>query len=412
MSKFFKRALISSIGGFFVLWLIIAISTYLVCRFYYYPEIEKSHQYVDMYLESFVDDLEYLEKSPHFQFLSKRERNLEEFYLNRMGVLTSNTGMGPGVPDEYESLKEKFLGTFNKPENWGEILKDKEFSRIDLDWVKEVLDYDHWNNLTYNKATFLGIQAYSKKNNLKRLEYWSRLPIPNFKEMQFVSTLYAFKQIAKSNTENAFKLVDHLSFVYFNSSSLVGQMMVVSNMNLRNSLIDHFELNTVEKIPEEFIKRLKRSSYSWPAVFRRFSSEPFPQNIVRHIKPGTNACGGVFEFITGDLFYSDLLGGQFPLEFNLRESMDLEIQRKKEWFKICDLEAFDSWLSYSPPGSMPWFSRDFSQVPLGQNLKEAPLSFNKGKLPYIRAVTGMILYTISAPNFMKLYSEHHKDVED
>ncbi len=398
-----------SLALFFVflfVFTVIAGGSYLVCHYHYFPMIKEVHYKFEKHKDAFLADIKYLEENPLFK-VSPRENNFEFFYLDYWGALTSNNFMGrPGLTKEYEQYEELYLPDFRK-EDWIDIMmKDKGLMALDVSWMEKILEYDHWDFFV-SKALFQKIKDTADKNNIKKIGVWSQLPIPDFSRIQFAATVFLLQSKKKGELNQGLKVLNHLSFLFANSHSLVAGMMAVSNMKLLNLYVERFKGPQEYLIPAKSISAFKRSSWGWAGVLRRYDFEEMPEEFSKYIKPGSNACYGVMEGNIGALMFSDYLSGSFPFEYGFPEIMALEKERRKKWFEVCGLQVFNSWLRTTGWGQNPWVNRDFSEVEFGESANSLPFSFNYSRLPYIRPILGLIMLTIATPDFMRLYDEEN-----
>jgi len=236
--------------------------------------------------DQFLEDQKMLMANPFFaQYENKRDAGP---FLNPAIVWKVNAKKSKVAKNlaRWETTLPKDRLILALPENIAKIASDamlnknnvlqEELKRIDYSWMKQLLDFDHWELFTSSPIEFMDRADYTIFTDTDAdwavLVKWTRLRLNNdFREGDF---------------EQALKEVRHLARLVYSTERTLGVMISFSLIGIANYWADEWQKQHLEK---ELI---------WT---------PFPEDVRKTASNVLLAYNGYFDFLTPDELFEQVL---------------------------------------------------------------------------------------------------------
>lgn len=352
-------------------------------------------------LPKIIEDLKILNKFSPFPVWS-RKKNIEPLFTKNLGWEGKNVA-------ELRSQSHVFLkALFDDHQNWNsnfnsfsDLAKSPLIDQIDTTWLEAVLDYDHFKISTYNiyQEQF---KLAKGGNSLKRIEILSSLPIPRYQDLQRWAIVYLVKASRSQETilhHHALKIYRHLAMLSHSSSTLIGSMMAAKMLTEETTLVTYLNITGWKPVHPKIIQAYKAASWAWPGLIRLPFVSGLPAELEPYLKPQTGLCSSASEIPSG-LILQDYLKPHFLFEKDFSMELARGFLFQKRLFDICDSSEYNVFVSDIPDEANPIRYTSFELD--GQKFNP---QINPVYIPFIRKFIGILLFSVSSPNFNKYYEE-------
>lgn len=358
---------------------------------------------VERHFEAIKKDLVLIDANPIFPTWS-REKNAEPF-LSKYVTWGSDTKSTPPWSDHAKLLAivERYKNV-KDIEQWKRFESDPEVLSLDVSWVDELKNFDHWSFLSTDAYRRI-IEDGPKKNSIARIGMWSSSPFPEMQELRW-ATLARFAQLhSKGETMLGFENVRKSAELFHSTSTLIGGMMAVFMLHQEVQLMEHTGFAGWVRIDEDRIMAYRRLAWGWAGLVHLFQWKPeHVAEFEPYIKPSNGICGGTWENVLAGSFYGDFLEGHVPLESDYTARIANVREVTGKFLDRCQLSELKALGLPTPAGARGLFSEKAEQVwsASGEPLR---IPLNPSRVPFVRRVVGFTLFTIAMPGWMRQYQE-------
>lgn len=328
------------------------------------------------------------------------------YQKNAHQLLMKNIDMD-GVDLIINKNTEMVQWLFEKHRYWGrsgqeleEFMDDAKIDLIDVTWMRELLNYDHWN-FSKGPKIMAKLKSLGQLNSFKRNLLFDHLPRPNFNQLKEFGLVYLFQKFKKGNFAEGKKIYEHVLSLIYSANSLVSNIVAIQGR--KNLCVVKKLLQTENCSAKELrsLNALERVSWAWMGIYEYSMLHSLSTKFSVNIDYKFGVCGASFSKILGLNAYYDYLGFSWPLEMNLDEEF---VREKQEFKKLTDhchnseLMVFKSVVSYS---DVPWKESSVKQKNTGLTEK----TFYHGKIPFLRKYVGTSLINREKPNWFRHYEK-------
>lgn len=294
-----------------VSFLVTLLSMSLVSRYYFLPKIEKKAEYFNRMLPSIVQDFESILSQDLFTY-DRKGKNAEEI-LSHFIIFDSK--------DSY-----KIQEIFSKYPDWKydvfarkKLLNDRDFKKINLSWMRKLLNYDHWDLSRRSQ-----LQSFFNKSNglhgTTLLRHQMNLPKIDFKKFKNLGLAYLLKSHAAGNPELGAKVFRHMIKLAFSTGYLFSSLHVGGMLKDEILLYKALGVSSVEHSSISTSFAFLRLTHVWELLRISFWTQPLPTNLKKYLNPSLGLCEYTFHNLHEISFFRYFLRRKFltDIDFDQR----------------------------------------------------------------------------------------------
>ncbi|NQZ01529.1 MAG: hypothetical protein HRT45_12770 [Bdellovibrionales bacterium] len=356
-----------------------------------------------------LTDLKQLEKQPLFEKPFTYSKNAETFLTQHIPVESGDEPSKTKIDASHVKVKALFEKYQNQPikDRVLGVKKDLASSSIELEWMKQLSEFDHWNFESHPQ--FKQAQKdLENANSLKVIEFTASYGLPNYMLLlhygiiRFLSTVEQDVEMAYSDYHKVLRLVA-------SDSSLIGHMVAASGVSYGSAFKSLYPVKGFEFYNMKTRNAFKRVSWAWTSFPTLVFARPLDPEFEPYLKPEFGICGQARES-SGFSWMPELSkDSAWPFEQNFTDEMAREVAFKKKLLKICGQTFFASLLdrpiarlsAKEALTTRSLFSVDEQAERDPQNIPDIDI----GSIPYLRRAIWGVLVTIAVPSFMGLYDD-------
>lgn len=389
--KLNKKAKIAAVffSGFILLCLAVGLALQLLNSYALgdvYTKLVDQSDDVQKYQTEILSDLTLLEEKPIFSSVTF-DRNAMPFlekYISwegRKGVSqTALSGIKP-LLNKYPQLTSK--------EEFETLIADSALMQTDLSWLDEINQFDHLSTFSNElvKAEFVKMK---NAEGLKRVSIYSEIPVPQFKDLSTVAFIRFFQLAQKSEPEQGFKLIRHMSHLFNTFPSVLGPAFAYRLLK-SESILKQMTNSSWEPVDDQRLMAYRSVSWVWSDIVNQYIwGKQFNSQIEKFMKPENGLCSVAGEKALG-LIYYDFLEPKVLFEADFSVQVAKSRKMIESIFEKCHMSDY-KFLLYVANSS-------------GEHLNSESKKVDVQKFPFIRKIVAINLLAVGTPTFAKFYIE-------
>jgi hypothetical protein len=352
-------------------------------------------------------DMKLLNEQPPFAAWT-RERNAEPF-LTRHISWASSTIPALKTPDHEKLLKIKDkYRPLTEPHNLKAFVADPVVQSIDVAWMEQLPEYDHWN-LTTAETLRPHMEEISSKGSIERIGILASLPLPDYMELRGFALVYLAQKIRQGRPLEGFKIYRKVAELSHTSSTLIGNMVAVAMLNTEREVASQVKAAGWTPVSKEVTAAYKRASWGMIGLAQLPWYEEVAPEVAAAFNPRLGACASVSELSTiGFLNMADFFEPRVLFESDYSANYARVREFASKMNESCGLKTYDVLLSRSPAGANPLLvpsSQSVFRMASENAPQVAGSELNPVRIPYVRRVMGMVIVGIATPSWFGQYEK-------
>ena len=243
-----------------------AILIFNLITAHYITLSENSYASLENIFQEYVNDQKSLTSQPFFREKIGHAKDAGAF-LNERVAWIGTSQRTPASITLAETFKKDLRQTGKETKGTWLTLKDEKFLRdIDLTWMKEVAQYDHWDIYTSGPA-FEFIKARGSP---------SLIPVPKYEDFLDFAKVRILIGLKKKQPLEALKEVRHLATLIYSNETIDSAMIALGVLNLerlgyeealRLKMIKNKQWEPVSRVSIETARRSIWAGSEWMSIF-------------------------------------------------------------------------------------------------------------------------------------------------
>jgi hypothetical protein len=393
--------------GFFLLALfIVPIIARLSVDTVFRPQLGERNADLNKNIPKILADLEVL--SAHPVFPAAVYKNNAQFLLNKY-IGTNGMEITAVRNPQYFSLR-KFTTIYGKwrtnPALLDLIMNDNDLMSLDTSWMQSLHEFDHWN-YSDRREVIARLSSVQDVNALTRLEIFSQLPTPSFRDIRGWALLNFIKLYKSGQGYEGLKTYRHVANLLHTSGNLVASVTATFMLRDEYILLEHFHVKDWKPVPIVYVDAYYRVVWAWMAILKLPYFNEFPEAFVKYLSPQNGICAGALEAISSFTLYRDFFEPQSFFEADFSENVTFTKNLFRKIHNECNLAIYSKFLDRSPASLNPFSSFTLDEE-ISSKIKNTDYNFsmmdNWVYIPYVRRLVGMMYFANGSPiNYLMPY---------
>ncbi len=373
---------------------------------YYQAHREDGLNEFKKYSKDILSDLKLLEGNP---ILHPRTFNSNADVLFSQYVSWQGDGMQVLADENHKKMmafKVTHKGWEKSPEALQKMLKDPMLDRIDVSWLAQIEQHDHWSVMD-NPHILPQLERAQKLDAIARIGLFASLPIPTYNELHTWATIYLLQMHKKQKSVEGLKVYRKTTELLYGSGFLIPSMMMVKFYNDERYLVQNLKIKNWQTPDKKVTDAFKRVSWAWVGLLKNTFAEEMPAEFQKMIKAENGICSAPFETLMSDGVMHDYFGPHFVFESDHRADVK-RLQAMTHKFQTeCHMNALNVFNDRTPASVNYWGPQRDPEIWLqGETGPTALLEYvNISKVPYVRRMFGYTFVQVSDPNYFKSYQK-------
>ena len=399
--KKLKLSLILSLTALLWSLMIVPVGTYLIMELYYLPNIRGAFSKVSEEKKTlFIKDLELIKDSGLVEKIS-RKNNAREF-------LNQYISWSAGRDDTRFNQEVKAYKIFSRhpwylhhPKHFKNLQNDPELATIDLKWMNDLTQFDHWNIMD-DPANRSFMEQAEAGNSIDRLTALANYSVPHSSNLLLFAILKLIQDHPKNPTVAYNKYLHTLKLIHSqhtrNSQISYGTGVIYGGQIQRFLPVKGFE-----RLNDRVGVALRRTSWVWPTILESTWQGPVPEDIRKFMEPEFGVCAGARVNPLGiNAFHELIKGPAWPLEHDFRAESQRSFELRKILFEKCDMPEF-SFLLEKPGKTYQFENESESGRIIAMDPENSKIYIQLGQYPYFRRILFGMLSSIAPPHLFEIY---------
>jgi hypothetical protein len=376
------------------------------------PQIFEMNASLYNNIPKILADLEVLSEHPVFP--ESTYQNNAQFILSKylwMDGVEVNAVLNPRTELLSRMTDSNYNSWRSNEAQFQEMIHDKELLALDTRWMQSLNKYDHWNYSSDTKI-ISSLSAVRDVNALTRLEIFSQLPVPSFKQLRSWALLNFIKLHKQGRDIEGLKTYRHVAFLLHTAGNLVASMTAASMLKDEYVLMAFFHVKNWETVPYFYVDTYSRVTWAWMAVLKIPYFDDFPKAFIPYLKPQNGICAGALEAVSNFSLYRDFFEPHsfFEADFTSNVNFTKKLYRKIQ--SDCNLDVYSKFLERSPASLHPFSSYTFDDD-ISERKKYTDYNFSLADnwiyIPYVRRLVGLVYFANGSPiNYVMPYETKKK----
>lgn len=377
----------------------------------FFPKVLEMKQADEAFYDAILADLKTLEASPLF-IPTTYQNDAEKVLANYASWTLDET---PSLKTPSHILIRAIIQDYPKwrstPEQLVQLSQDPRLAQIDTEWMNSLSVFDYWDVFGPSMIK-AGLTDVNSASGITKTRLMANGPLPDYAELGTWALVHFIKLYKSGKALAAYQSYHKVTELMHSSSTLIGNMVVVTMLRGENSLLNSFPLPERTGFPAESIEAYKRVSWAWTPLIMRTHFFDFPEQFKPYLKAPNGLCGGVNESARVFPGLQQYLLPRFAFEKNYTKNISNSREFQKNLFAICGMKKHEGFLNNVSTGYIVSSEDSFDPRTLLENndVKQSPntKTLNASKIPFARQALALLIYTVGVPNYLKYYRDMQK----
>jgi hypothetical protein len=384
---------------------VLVLSTHLLVYQYFIPLYEEQFDIPEQAASLFIKDLKQLQRDPLFKE-GQETFNSSASFAHRV-PLSSKGGLPHSVYKNKQTIQE-FFHAYDWPENLSDLQNYSTLMEMDLSWLEQLWDYEHWNTHVMNENE----ESYNRQG------FYSHLPMNQFFFLQQVTLIYANQKIRDGQLDEAFRLPHHIARLLYDNHteySYTYSRLILKGLKI---LANQYNYSKIQLPSDESIEAFSRAEQAWRGIFQKYmlKGQMDPKWLVL-MDRNSGFCSALKDLPTDLSSMSDYFLPQSLLEPSFITTLHQAKKQKMALLEKCNIRGFSS-VDQGRRKYKISFHDDYNSI--NMNIWEVYLTHAQSRpepirtlsqwlpelhqVPFVRRLVGMYLMITNRPGFFKDYT--------